>query len=161
MRKRYNQFLIRSWEPRDRAIASSLIAQVLAEYGLSWDETDADQDVVQVEQFYQETGGEFWVVEQEEKLVGTAGYYPIFRGKNAVEIRKMYLLPEVRGQGLGRFLLRELEGAIAQQNYQEIWIETASVLTEAIQLYEKFGYQPAEGVETTRCDRVYRKLLIS
>jgi len=156
----YNDFLIRSWEPRDRAPVSSLIAQVLAEYGLPWDETDADQDVVKVEQFYQETGGEFWVVERDGKRVGTAGYYPISRGKNAVEIRKMYLLPEVRGKGLGRFLLQELERAIAQRNYQEIWLETASVLTEAIQLYEKSGYQSAEGVETARCDRVYRKLLL-
>ena len=155
----YNQFLIRSWEPRDRAAASGIIAQVLAEYGLPWDEMDADQDVVKVEQFYQEMGGEFWVVEQEGKLVGTAGYYPISRGEMAVEIRKMYLLPAVRGKGLGRFLLRELERAIMQKNYQEVWIETASVLTEAIQLYEKQGYRPAKGVETARCDRVYRKVL--
>jgi putative acetyltransferase len=161
MYQTYNHFLIRSWEPRDRAPASTLIAQVLAEYGLPWDETDADQDVVKVEQFYQETGGEFWVVEREGKLVGTAGYYPISRGKNAVEIRKMYLLPEVRGKGLGRFLLEQLERAIAQRNYQEIWLETASVLTEAIQLYEKAGYKSAEGVETARCDRVYRKLLLA
>lgn len=108
MQETYKNFLIRSWKPRDRAIASSLIATVLAEYGLPWDETDADQDVVKVEQFYQETGGEFWVVEKEEKLVGTAGYYPISRGKNAVEIRKMYLLPEVRGKGLGRFFIKEI-----------------------------------------------------
>jgi putative acetyltransferase len=156
----YNHFRIRSWEPRDRAPASTLISQVLAEYGLPWDAADADQDVVEVEQFYQQTGGEFWVVEQDRTLVGTAGYYPISRGENAVEIRKMYLLPGVRGKGLGRFLLEELERAIAQRHYQEIWLETASVLTEAIQLYEKSGYQAAEGVETARCDRVYRKLLI-
>ena len=161
MFKTYRDCLIRCWEPRDRASAATLIAQVLAEYGLPWDETDADQDVIKVERFYQETGGEFWVVEKEEKLVGTAGYYPISRGKNAVEIRKMYLLPEVRRQGLGRFLLEALEYAIAQRHYQEIWVETATVLSEAIQLYKKHGYQPAEGVETARCDRVYRKLLIA
>jgi len=73
----------------------------------------------------------------------------------------MYLLPEVRGKGLGRFLLEQLERAIAQRNYREIWLETASVLTEAIQLYEKAGYQAAEGVATARCDRVYRKLLLA
>jgi len=157
MYETYNHFLIRSWEERDRAVAVNLISQVLAEYGLNFDPNDADQDVLKVEQFYQQTGGEFWVVEQQQVLVGTAGYYPISRGNQAVEIRKMYLLLEVRGKGLGKFLLKQLESAIAQRNYQEIWIETASVLTEAVQLYEKNGYQPATGVETDRCDRVYQK----
>jgi len=93
------------------------------------------------------------------KLVGTGAYYPITRGKQAVEIRKMYLTKAVRGQGLGRFLLETLESRIGDRGFAEIWVETASVLQEAVQLYEKAGYQPATGVETLRCDRVYRKSL--
>lgn len=110
-----------------------------------------------VEDFYLNTGGEFWVVEKQGKVVGTAGYYPAKRGEKGVEIRKMYLLPEVRGQGLGRYLLSELENAIASRGFQEVWIETASVLKEAVKLYESSGYQPASGVETARCDRIYVK----
>ena len=159
MKEIYNDFLIRSWEKRDRAVVREIIDQILTEYGLTFDPKDADRDVVEVEQFYQETGGEFWVVEQEEKIVGTAGYYPISRGNKAVEIRKMYLLPIVRGKGLGTYLLRELERVIAAQGYEEIWLETATVLKEAVRLYENNGYQPATGVETTRCDRVYIKQL--
>jgi putative acetyltransferase len=68
-------------------------------------------------------------------------------------------LPSVRRQGLGRFLLQQLETAIAARHYQQIWIETASVLTEAVNLYERNGYIPASGVETARCDRVYVKQL--
>ncbi|MBC7822844.1 MAG: GNAT family N-acetyltransferase, partial [Candidatus Parcubacteria bacterium] len=77
----------------------------------------------------------------------------------AVEIRKMYLVPEVRGQGLGRFLLKELERAIGDRGFDQIWIETASVLKEAVKLYESSGYQSATGVETERCDLVYVKQL--
>ncbi|PSN17257.1 GNAT family N-acetyltransferase, partial [filamentous cyanobacterium CCP5] len=62
-------------------------------------------------------------------------------------------------QGLGRFLLGCLEQAVYQSGYREIWIETASVLREAVQLYESAGYEPATGVETLRCDRVYKKRL--
>ncbi|MEL6327204.1 MAG: GNAT family N-acetyltransferase, partial [Cyanobacteria bacterium J06626_23] len=42
---------------------------------------------------------------------------------------------------------------------QSLWLETATVLDRAVALYEKSGYQPATGVETTRCDRVYYKRL--
>jgi GNAT superfamily N-acetyltransferase len=97
--------------------------------------------------------------EHQNQIVGTAAYYPIHRGEKAVEIRKMYLLPSARGLGLGKYLLQQLEKAIASRGFQQIWIETASVLAEAVKLYESNGYQPATGVETARCDRVYVKKL--
>lgn len=159
MQIQYKDCLIRSWEPRDRASAFYLIRDVLAEYGLNCEPYGADRDVYEVEIFYQAVGGEFWVVEKQGCLVGTAAYYPIKRGNNAVEIRKMYLLPEARGVGLGKFLLLELEKAIALRGFQEIWIETASVLKEAVKMYESRGYQPTTGVETKRCDRVYVKTI--
>lgn len=155
----YRDFQIRDWQPGDRQPAFNLIATVLAEYGLESDPDDSDWDVLHVEEAYQQTGGQFWVVEHAQNLVGTAAFYPIKRGEQAVEIRKMYLHPTARGQGLGRFLLSELESTIAQKGYQQIWLETASVLKAAIRLYEATGYAPSTGVETERCDRIYVKHL--
>ena len=157
MERQYQDFLIRSWQPCDRQTAFDLIGSVLAEYGLMQEPDGIDRDALEVESYYQE--GEFWVVERNGSLVGTGAYYPIRRGNNAVEIRKMYLLPEARGFGLGTFLLKELETAIAQKGFEQIWIETASVLKEAVQLYERNGYQLSDGVEAVRCDRVYVKHL--
>lgn len=159
MQQHYQTFLIRDWQPGDRETAAEVICAVLMEYGLAWEPQGADQDVLNVEASYLERHGEFWVIEQQGNLVGTGAYYPIHRGNKAVEIRKMYLRPEVRRQGLGRFLLRQLETAIAARGFAEIWVETASALKEAVMLYETSGYQPAIGVETARCDRVYVKRL--
>lgn len=145
--------------PADREAAAAVIKGTLAEYGLGWEPAGADRDVLEVEASYLEVVGEFWVVEQQGKIVGTAAYYPVERGQRAVEIRKMYLLPTARGKGLGRYLLQELERSIAIRGFQVIWIETASVLKEAVKLYESSGYQAATGVETDRCDRVYVKYL--
>ncbi|PSB27154.1 GNAT family N-acetyltransferase [Stenomitos frigidus] len=161
MRRLYRDFLIRDWTADDRTAAAAIIRSVLAEYGLGWEPEGADRDVLQVEACYQAVGGEFWLIEQQGKLLGTGAYYPIQRGQKAVEIRKMYLLPEARGQGLGRFLLEALEATIAVRHFEQIWIETASVLAEAVKLYESSGYEPATGIETERCDRVYLKVLTS
>ncbi|WP_035987831.1 GNAT family N-acetyltransferase [Leptolyngbya sp. KIOST-1] len=155
----FGPYLIRSWQPGDRAAAVALIAQVLQEYGLTCEPSDSDRDAREVEACYWQIGGEFWVVEADGALVGTAGYRPTERGDRAVELRKMYLLPQARGQGLGRHLLSTLEAAIQQRGFNEIWLETASVLKAAVGLYEASGYEPASGVETARCDRVYRKPL--
>ncbi len=155
----YKNFIIRDWQTSDRTIVSEIIRTILSEYGLPWQPESADQDVIKVEEFYLQTGGEFWVIEKDNHIVGTSAYYPVKRGKNAVEIRKMYLLPDVRKQGLGKFLLTELERAIASKGFEQIWIETASILKEAVILYENNGYLPTSGVETLRCDLVYQKLL--
>ncbi len=159
MNSTYRDFLIRDWQPSDRTTAAQLIWSVLAEYGLTSEPDGADRDVLQIEEAYWQTGGEFWVVEQQGRLVGTAAFYPVLRGQQAVEIRKMYLLPESRGHGLGKFLLQTLEQTIGDRGFEQIWVETASVLKEAVKLYESSGYQISTGVETTRCDRIYTKLI--
>ena len=157
MNQNYQNFLVRDWRESDRDLAAEVIKTVLEEYGLPWQPESADRDVIEVESAYLNSGGEFWVVERNATIVGTAAYQPIARGTNAVEIRKMYLMPEVRGLGLGKYLLKQLEMAIAIKDYQEIWLETASILKEAVELYELNGYVPADGVETQRCDLVYLK----
>lgn len=159
MKETYRGVCVRDWEPQDREAAAALISSVLAEYGLGWEPLGADRDVLEVEKFYQNRGGAFWVAETGGEIVGTGAYYPIHRGIKAVEIRKIYLRPWVRGQGLGRFLLQELETAITRAGFQEIWIETTSAMVEAIGLYESSGYIQTTGVETARCDRVYVKTL--
>jgi putative acetyltransferase len=156
----YRGYVIRSWQPCDRQDVIMLISSVLKEYGLTCEPQGTDEDAVEVETHYWKTGGEFWVVERHQTILGTAGYYPISRGNRAVEIRKMYLSPQVRGQGLGRYLLKSLETHIQRQGFQQIWIETASVLKQACRLYESADYSPATGVETPRCDRIYVKNLI-
>lgn len=159
----FKSYLIRPWKAIDRPKAAQVIETVLAEYGLGWEPTGADRDVLHVEECYADRGGEFWVVMQNDQLVGTAAYYPIDRPESqsgsAVELRKMYLLPQVRGQGLGQFLLTHLETRVQSKGFTDLWIETASVLKEAVILYEKSGYQRATGVETDRCDRIYLKRL--
>ncbi|MGF1493081.1 MAG: GNAT family N-acetyltransferase [Microcoleaceae cyanobacterium] len=153
----YRNFLIRSWQPHDRTAVIQLITQVLSEYGFTCEPEGADIDVYRVEDCYFQVGGEFWVVEQGNRLVGTAAYYPSHRQPNSVELRKMYLLPEARGWGLGKFLLQMLEKTIWQRGFDQIWLETASSLQQAVKLYESQDYQPTIGVETQRCDRVYWK----
>ena len=155
----YQDFIIRNWQESDRTLASQVISSVLSEYGLPWQPEEADKDVLNIQEYYLKTGGEFWVIEQEYQIVGTAAYYPINRGEKAVEIRKMYLLPKVRGLGLGKFLLQQLETVIALRGFEQIWIETASILTEAVKLYERNGYLPTTLLETSRCDLSYVKYL--
>jgi len=179
--KTFRDFTIRDWQPSDRAAAAQVVGDALQEFGLGWEPEGADADAVNVEANYQ--AGAFWVVEQAGQIVATAAFHPVARGRNAVEIRKMYLRPLARRQGLGRYLLQQLEAQIQAQGFEQIWLETATALTGASEFYESMGYRlpqasdlvngsatelPNKGcktcdpdslIETERCDRIYIKQL--
>lgn len=57
------------------------------------------------------------------------------------ELKRMYVVPELRGRGLGRRLLVELEQAAEQLGYRGVVLETGDLQPEALGLYETSGYQ--------------------
>jgi GNAT superfamily N-acetyltransferase len=59
---------------------------------------------------------------------------------NKVEIKRMFVLPDYRGQGIGFAILTELELWAIELNYQESILETGKKQPEAIKLYQKAGY---------------------
>jgi len=56
------------------------------------------------------------------------------------DIKRMWVAPGVRGLGLGRRLLRELEARARALGAQSVRLETNRSLTEAIALYRSSGY---------------------
>ncbi len=77
--------------------------------------------------------------------------------EDAMEVKRMYVLPERRGEGIARIILKELEKWTAELNYQKCRLETGKKQPEAIALYEKSGYKKIanygqyEGVENSVC----------
>jgi len=59
----------------------------------------------------------------------------------AAGIKRMWVAPAVRGLGLGRRLLAELEAHAAERGVRVLRLETNQTLTEAISLYRAAGYR--------------------
>src|SRR5438105_3862485 len=60
---------------------------------------------------------------------------------DCTEIKRMFVLPDFRGQGIAREILRELEKWAKENAYAEVILETGVRQPEAIQLYKKSGYK--------------------
>ncbi len=60
------------------------------------------------------------------------------------EIKKMYVIPPLRGQGLARALLHELEDRARQLGYELARLDTGPKQTGARALYESEGYVEIE-----------------
>jgi GNAT superfamily N-acetyltransferase len=64
-----------------------------------------------------------------------------FHDDAPAEIKRMWVSPAVRGLGLGRRLLAELEAHATARGVRTLRLETNRALTEAIGLYRSAGYR--------------------
>lgn len=62
-------------------------------------------------------------------------------GEGVGELKRMYVLPEARGQGAARLLLGALEQAARDAGVSIVRLETGIHQHEAIGLYRKAGYE--------------------
>ena len=61
-------------------------------------------------------------------------------GSGIGEVKRMYVRPDTRGQGIARLLLGALERAASEQGLSTLRLETGVHQPEAIALYESAGY---------------------
>jgi len=59
-----------------------------------------------------------------------------------LEIKRMYIVPRLRGKGLARQLLDEMEQAARDEGAARVILHTGTRQTAAIALYERHGYSP-------------------
>jgi GNAT superfamily N-acetyltransferase len=74
----------------------------------------------------------------DDKAIG-CGAFKKFDDEKA-EIKRMFVLPEYRGHGIGLNILKELELWAASLHYTTCILETGKKQREAISLYQKAGY---------------------
>ncbi|MEP6658688.1 MAG: helix-turn-helix domain-containing GNAT family N-acetyltransferase [Acidimicrobiales bacterium] len=65
-------------------------------------------------------------------------------GRKPAEVKRMWIAAEVRGLGLGRRILEELERHARQRGIRTVRLETNRSLNEAVGLYKSAGYREAE-----------------
>jgi putative acetyltransferase len=145
---------LRSATNADAAEVRALVFGILTDFGLEADVDGTDRDLFDIEANYLRRGGVFEVIENTQgSIVGTIGLYPL--DDETIELRKMYFASEVRGSGLGQILLQKMIEKAKNLGYLRVYLETASVLKQAVHIYEKAGFMPIAEKHTPRCDQAY------
>jgi putative acetyltransferase len=145
------EFQIRPITASDNDVIAEIIRSTLMEFGAAKEGTMYyDPSVYNTFQRFQKEKCAYFIVEKNEKIVGGGGVFQT-EGlpEGVVELSRMYLLPEARGKGMGKFLLQYCEKAAHDFGYQQIYLETTNELQLAIPLYEKSGY---EYLDAPLCD---------
>ena len=146
---------IRAARAEDTAAVRAVVNSILAEYGIAGDPAGTDRDLADLDAYYFARGGGFIVaVASDGRIVGSCGIAPLEGG--TWDLRKMYLTPEARGRGLGKRLLARILAFAKSKGATRVELETASVLKEAISLYQRAGFKPIERpLAARRCDKAY------
>ena len=133
-----------------------VVFTVLKEYGLEPDENGKDSDLDDIEQNYIRHDGYFGVIIDSlaNEIVGTVGLHP--ENKEEIELRKMYLIKDARGFGLGKKLLETSIRISREKGYTRMTLETISPLVEAISLYKSYGFHEiAPKAVNSRVDQAF------
>jgi putative acetyltransferase len=139
---------IRTIRQEDNKALAAIIRKTLEEFGANRPGTvyfDPTTDAL-YELFRGTPGSVYFVAETDEKIVGGGGIFPSpGLPQDTCELVKMYLLPDVRGIGLGKKIIEACIGFAKESGYSNIYIETMPELKQAMKTYEKFGFAYLDG----------------
>ncbi len=135
-------FSIRPIQPGDNPILAKIIRDTLVEFKAAHPGTvyyDASTDSLY--DIFLEKKSAYFVAIVNNEIVGGAGLFPTPDLPTATcELVKMYLLPQARGKGLGKYLITHVLDVATQLGYQQVYLETMPELKNALKTYEQYGF---------------------
>lgn len=140
-------FLIRAIRPSDDAAIADIIRSVMTEFGASGPGFAIhDPEVSGMSHAYSQPRRAYFAVEANGRVGGGGGFAPLDAADPDIcELRKMYFLPQLRGQGAGRALIAQCLEAARSIGFRRCYLETLTGMDSAAALYEKFGFRRLPG----------------
>ena len=135
--------IIREIQQDDNAAIQQIIIATLLEFSLPMLGTVLeDKEITKMYESYLAENEIYYVIENEGEILGGGGIKQL-KDFNAdvCELQKMYLLPIARGKGYGDLLFNTCLDAAKLKGYKRCYLESASQLKVAIQIYEKAGFK--------------------
>ncbi|RYG20987.1 GNAT family N-acetyltransferase [bacterium] len=87
---------------------------------------------------YEEPEGALVLAYWDDRLAGCAGIKPL--GEDVCELKRLFVRPEFRGQGIGRSLGHRMVDEAKQRGYLRMRLDTLARLGSAVALYRALGF---------------------
>jgi GNAT superfamily N-acetyltransferase len=114
--------------------------RVLAEYGIDL-EFESEQNLFRDLDGMRGSRARLYIAEIAGEPVGIGGLKPL--AADEAEIKRMYVRPSARGQGVGRAILQRLIDDARALRFKTIRLDSAPFMHEAHALYRSFGFAPS------------------
>lgn len=151
-------YTVQEIKPQHDLKMCEIIKRVGREYGAIGEGFGpSDAEVNAMSQHYKnENASRYFVATIEGYLVGGGGIASFNNSNEICELRKLFLLPESRGLGIGKKLSEDCLEYAKSKGYKKCYLDTLSSMKAAIALYKKLGFQsldkPLKGTIHNGCD---------
>ena len=120
-------------------VALELVAAMVAEIGALYGTAHGPMIGAQPEVLGPPHGGFVVLVEDGRPVAGGGVQHS---DEAIAEIKRMYVVPDARGRGLGKELLAALEALARDLGYDAVRLDTGRKQPAARRMYERAGYAP-------------------
>ena len=100
-----------------------------------------DPEIDKMYESYQSNRSIYFVVEENDKILGGAGINPLKDGDSDIcELQKMYFHKSLRGRGIGNKIIELCLNFAVEYNFKKCYIETMPNMVNAQKLYLRKGF---------------------
>jgi putative acetyltransferase len=103
-------------------------------------ESSVAEEVGRIPAYYSEHKGSFWVAMADARLAGMFGLETTVSG-DAMELRRMYVDPDLRRRGIARTMLNFAESECRRSGARRLELSTSEIQVAALSLYRNSGYR--------------------
>lgn len=146
-----NNIVIRTANKKDNNNIVKLLTDVLHEFGMKLDSI-YDNDIEDMRSYYGGKNDLFLVAEVDDCIVGICGIKELEKG--AGEVRKLYVLSDYRGLGLGARLFDKILSFAKEHQYVKLILATDAQFIRAIKLYSSRGFKIVKEEENIYMEKV-------
>ena len=132
-------YVVRTYEARDWPQVWDLHEQGLRDTAAWHPDPRFNDDLLHIESAYLGEGSHFWVIEEDDRLVGMVAVRRIDAA--TAELKRMRVARDRRRMGMGQALLELAEDFCRAQRYGRIALNTTDRQWAAQELYRKNGYR--------------------
>ena len=134
--------LIRPINESDNKHIAVILRQVLIEMNIPRKGSAfEDPEIDKMYESYQSNRSIYFVVEENNKILGGAGINPLRDGDSDIcELQKMYFHKSIRGRGIGNKIIELCLNFAVESNFKKCYIETMPNMLNAQKLYLRKGF---------------------
>jgi len=97
------------------------------------------EEIDRISDYYSDHRGSFWVATSDVGIVGMFGLEP--SGPGAMELRRMYVNPDQRRQGIAAKMLKFAEQHCHDNAFTRLDLSTSEIQGDALAFYHASGYK--------------------
>lgn len=100
---------------------------------------DEQPDLKNIQDAYQQDGGEFWLALEDDRVIGTIGL--MLKGNECAVLKKFFVDKSYRSKKIGLAMYQRLLAFAEENGIKHIILDTPSIAVASHRFYERSGFR--------------------